>query len=148
MSCDLQIAAPPERVFAAITDPEQIRQWMPNLVAFEMLTNGQVGAGSQFKETRKIMGKAGHEIFEVTAYEPPRRLDLLVDGAKGSSGKGEYRFRYDLEPSGSGTRLKMDSNIDMPGGLFTKLMIKLFAGMFKKACVKDLVAMKTYVERG
>jgi carbon monoxide dehydrogenase subunit G len=143
----LEIAAPPERVFEALTDHGVIRQWMPNLVKFESLTPQTSGVGSQWRETRKMFGHEAAEVFEVTGFERPRQISLFCDGRKGTSGKGEYRFDYRLEPNGSGTRVTIDSAIDMPGGWLTKLMGRLMSGMFKKMCMKDMMAMKAFVER-
>ena len=143
----LDLAATPDRVFAALNDHTLIRQWMPGLVRFEPLTPEVSGVGSQWRETRKMFGHEATEVFEVTAQEPPRRLSLMCDGRKGSSGKGEYRFDYRLEPIGSGTRLSIDTAVDMPGGWFTRLMGKLLTGMFKKMCMKDMMALKAFVER-
>jgi uncharacterized protein YndB with AHSA1/START domain len=80
--------APPERVFAAITDIETWQKWMQNLVRVEKLTPGPFAMGSQWREVRKIMGKEGAEVFEVVAIDPPRGMELYVDGAKGSTKKG------------------------------------------------------------
>jgi uncharacterized protein YndB with AHSA1/START domain len=141
------IAAPADRVFAAMTQTDEVKQWMPNLVAFEPLTDGPLRAGSQWRETRKMFGKAASEVFEVTSFHPPKHLALRVDGTKGSSKKGEYRFDYQLAPQGANTELTMRGEIRVDGW-FSTLMAKLFAKTFIAACAKDLDAMKRWVESG
>ena len=141
------IAAPPDRVFAAMTQTDAVRQWMPNLVSFEPLTEGPLRVGSQWRETRKMFGKAASEVFEVTACEAPQQLSLRVDGSKGSSKKGEYRFDYRLAPQGATTELTMRGEVHVDGWL-ANLMGKLFAKTFIAACEKDLEAMKRWVESG
>ncbi|HVK71263.1 MAG TPA: SRPBCC family protein [Polyangium sp.] len=143
-----RIDAPPERVFEAMTHPEGFGDWMQGFVRAERLTPGAFGVGTEFRETRKMFGKEATEHFEVTTCVPGKRLGLRVDGTKGSTGKGEYRFDYDFEPAGTGTIVRTNAVIDMPGGLFTKIMSKLMGGFFKKGCDKDLDALKTYMERG
>jgi carbon monoxide dehydrogenase subunit G len=143
-----RIDAPPERVFEAMTNPEGFGRWMQGFVRAERITPGDFGVGTQFRETRKMFGKEATEHFEVTACEPGKRLGLKVDGTKGTTGKGEFRFDYEFEPAGAGTRVRTRAEIDMPGGLFTKIIGKLMKGAFKKACDKDLDALKAYVERG
>ena len=142
-----RIDAPPERVFEAMTNPEGFGNWMQGFVRAERLTPGDFGVGTQFRETRKMFGKEATEHFEVTTCEPGKRLGLEVDGTKGTTGKGRYHFDYELEPTGTGTLVRTSAVIDMPGGLLTKLLGKLMGGAFKKACDKDLVALKTYLER-
>lgn len=141
------IAAPPERVFAVMTDIPAAAQWMPGFVRIERLTGGEFGPGTRFRETRRMYGHEATEEFEVAAMEPPRALEFVVDGTKGSSKRGLYRFRYRLEPDGAGTRVVLAgelTGLNWLMGLFGKLM----AGTFRKACAKDLAGMKAYIERG
>jgi carbon monoxide dehydrogenase subunit G len=141
------IAAPPERVFAVLADLDAAGKWMPNFVRIERLTEGKYGPGARWRETRKMYRREATEEFEVTAMEPPRSLELYVDGAKGSSKRGYYRFRYRLEPAaaGAGTRVILAGEM---GGLnwLMELFGRLMAGTFKKAIAKDLAAMKAYIE--
>lgn len=145
MSFDETIAAPPERVFRALTDLEAAKAWMPNLVSIEWVSGQQNGVGAQFRETRKMFGREATEHFEVTAYEPNRAVELFVDGSKGASRKGYYRFRYHLEPADGGTRLRLDGEIGGMGRI-GEFLGKLFMGTFKKAMAGDLQAMKRYLE--
>jgi uncharacterized protein YndB with AHSA1/START domain len=138
-------AVPQERAFAALTDLERAEEWMPGLVGIERLTDGGFGQGTEWAETRKIFGKEATEIFTVTDYLPPQRLALLVDGTRGTSGKGEYRFTYELGPADGGkTEVFMKGEIDMPG-FFAGLLTRLFSGWFKKACAKDLYALRDHL---
>lgn len=143
----VEIDTPPERVFAAITDLDQIRRWMPNLVALEALKPGPVKVGSEWRETRKMMGHQASEVFEVTSLDPPRQIGLRVDGTKGTTGKGVYLFEYRLEPTGGGTRLSLDGHVVMAkAGFLTRLLGKLMIGAFKKACTKVMQARMAFVE--
>jgi uncharacterized protein YndB with AHSA1/START domain len=142
---ELRIGASPERVFAAMGDMDEWPRWMQGLVRVEKLTAGPFGVGTAWRETRKMFGREASEHFEVTSFEPAGRLALRVDGSKGSSGQGEYRFDYRLVPDGAGTRLRMTAVVDMPGW-FARVLGRVFAGAFRKACEKDLSAMKAYLE--
>lgn len=147
LTSDYLIQAPPERVYAALCDPDAFGQWMPNFGGVERLTPGPFGVGTRFRETRKMFGTTGHEVFEVTEAEPGRRLGLYVDGKLGSTGKGEYRFTYDFSPEGPATRVRMQGDIQMPGGWLTRLFGKLMLPMMKKALDKDMLAFKAHVEK-
>lgn len=138
------VEAPPSAVFAGLVDLDSWKQWMPGLVSIEMLTPRPLGVGTEWLETRRMFGKDASEHFRITRWEPPHRLDLLIDGSKGTSGRGQYRFTYELMPERSGTNLELTGDVRMPGlwGLFGRLMI----GSFKKACHKDLEALKTHLE--
>jgi carbon monoxide dehydrogenase subunit G len=146
LTSELHIDASPDRVFAAMTDLDGYQHWMNGFVGVEKLTQGPVGAGTEWRETRRMFGREASEVFEVTAYEAPSRLGLRVDGTRGASRKGEYRFDYRLVPEGSGTRVCLSGAIDMPGW-FAGLMTRMFAGAFKKAIDKDMKALKQHVEK-
>jgi len=139
------VAAPPEKVFPALSDPEQVSRWMPGLVRFERLTEGPIRTGSRFREVRKMFGREAAEVFEVTMHDPPRALELFVDGRLGSSRKGEFRFRYALVPRGGSTEVVLTGEIGGMGRI-AEFFGRMFAGMMKKAIAKDLARMKAFVE--
>ena len=137
---------PPAEVMAAMADLDNFKAWMPNFVSVEKLTDGEFGVGTKFRETRKMFGKAAAEEFEVTALEPGKRLELYIDGSKGASRKGWYRFTYTFENDGDGTKMHMDGTIGGMGWFFS-LMSKLMAGTFKKAIAKDHEALRDYLAK-
>ena len=137
---------PPELVFQALTDLDAMRVWMPNLIRLEKVTNGGVRVGTTFRETRKMFGKEATEHFEVTGYQPPKRLELFVDGSKGASKRGEYRFVYELRPSNGGTHLVLSGEIGGMGKVM-ELLGKLFVGPLRKAIAKDLEALKRHLQQ-
>ena len=141
------IAAPPERVFAGITDLDRMGEWMPGFVRIERLTEGPLRKGSQFRMTRRMFGREATEQFEVADYDPPRVFGLFVDGTKGSSRSGWFRFRQTIAPTGGGTHLVMSGECGGASGCMAFLG-KLMLGPMKKAMAKDLAAQKAWIEKG
>ena len=148
LTCETEvtIAAPPERVFAALIDVDRMGEWMKGFVRVERLAEGPLAKGSQFRQTRKMFGREGGEVFEVFEFDPPRVLGLYVDGKKGSSGCGWYRFRHTLTPVGSGTRLVLSGEFGGQSGCMA-LLGKIMLGTMKKAFRKELLAFGAWVER-
>lgn len=142
-----RIQAPADRVFAALTDLDGAIGWMPALVRIEKLTPGPVSVGSRWREVRRMFAREAAEEFEVRALEPGRELELYVDGTKGASHKGYYRFRYSLEREESGTRLRLSGEIGGMGWL-GEWLGRLFVGPFRRAVAADLSALKRYLESG
>ncbi|MGH7645383.1 MAG: SRPBCC family protein [Gemmatimonadales bacterium] len=142
-----EVAAPPAQVFAAATDLHAARQWMPNLVSLETLTAGPFGKGTKFRETRKMFGRDATEYFEVTGYEPGKQFEFFVDGTKGSSRRGQYRFRYAFAPSAKGTTVTLDGDIGGMGKIGELIGRLLMGPVMKKAIAKDLAALRKYVEQ-
>ena len=145
-STAVYIESPPGVVCAAIADIDSGKAWMPGLVAVEKLTPGPMGPGTAWRETRRMFGKEATEHFRCARWDPPARIDVLIDGSKGSSGRGEYRFTYEFVPERTGTNVELMGDIRMPGvwGLLSKLMV----GTMKKGCHKDLEALKSHLEKG
>jgi carbon monoxide dehydrogenase subunit G len=142
------IEAPPSEVLAAMTDIDSWPAWMQGLQRVEKLSGGPFGVGTRWRETRRMFGKEASEVFEVVEFEPPRRIGLFVDGAQGTTGKGEFRYVYSLEPaSPDSTRLTLDGEIEMPGAM-ARILGFLLKGVFRKACDRDTRALKAHLEGG
>lgn len=139
------IDAPAERVFDALLDLDAAQEWMPGVVSIERLSTGPLGRGGEWRETRKVFGREATEQFELVGLDRPRRIELRVDGTKGSSGCGEYLFTYRLEPGSGGTEVRLTGEIrDLSGPM--KWLGKLFVRPYRKACTKDLEALKRFLE--
>ncbi len=92
-----ELRHPPEKVWQALTDPAQLREWAP----FE--TDGSLGTtGAKVKLT--TVGAPAPRITEttVTRADPPKALEYTW---------GDFDMRWKLEPVGSGTRLALWINI-------------------------------------
>lgn len=142
-----RFAQPRDRVFAALTDLQGAERWMPGFIRMEQLTEGPFRVGTEWRETRKMFGREATEQFQVTGCERPEHIALRVDGSKGSSRRGEFLFDYRLESSGKGTDVTLHGEIRNLGFLGS-IFGRIFAGPFKKACVRDLKALAEYLARG
>lgn len=93
-----ELRHPPEKVWQAITDPAQLREWAP----FD--ADGSLGkAGNTVKLT--TVGAPGPHVTEtkVTRADAPKLLEYNWGG---------FDMRWQLEPLGNGTRLTLWTNID------------------------------------
>lgn len=88
----------PEKVWEALTDPEQLREWCP----FDADANLGV-AGATVNLT--TVGAPAPHVSEakVTRAEAPKALEYNW---------GNFNIRWQLEPFGDGTRLTLWANID------------------------------------
>ncbi|HEY7289191.1 MAG TPA: SRPBCC family protein [Vicinamibacterales bacterium] len=89
---------PPDKVWQALTDPMQLREWAP----FD--ADGSLGAtGSKVKLT--TVGAPAPYVTEttVTRADPPKRLEYNWGG---------FDMRWELEAKSGGTRLTLWTNID------------------------------------
>jgi uncharacterized protein YndB with AHSA1/START domain len=121
----LEIASPAERVFAALTDLEQLPDWQSSAVS--STPDGPLGVGTRIREQRSLMGRVLDNELEVTAYDPPRRFTL-----KGRSGPAPLSIDHELVEEDGKTVLRVHGQAE-PGALF-----KLAEPMIKRTAEQEL----------
>lgn len=133
------VAATPAVTFAVFTDFANAAETFTNIEAAEVLTNGPVGPGTRFRETRVFFGREATEEMEITRFDPPNAYTTRAfsHGTEYRSGK-----TFTAE-EGGGTRV-LSVFEAFPQSLMARLM-SLFAGMMQKSLVQ---AMRQDLEDG
>ena len=104
---EIEIAAPPERVFQAITDPRQLPQWWGQKEMYRVTRlESDLRVGGQWLSVGvSVTGESFHVGGEYLEIDPPR---LLVQTWKASwSGTLKTTVRWELEAYPGGTRVKI-----------------------------------------
>lgn len=102
---EIHVAAPPERVFAAITDPEQVTQWWGQAAMYRTTKwQSDLRAGGKWRsEGVGADGTPFHVSGEYLECVPPA---LLVHTWVASwTGDLETTVRWELKPDQGGTQL-------------------------------------------
>jgi uncharacterized protein YndB with AHSA1/START domain len=100
-STTVEIARPPDEVFAFVTDPANLSAWQ-DAEEVQQLTEGPVRAGTRFREVHKVMGRRRVELTEVVECHPGRLFHLRVIDGPPIDG----RWQFAPTPTG-GTRLTL-----------------------------------------
>ena len=143
MKITTQIAAPPETVFDVAADLPNAAEHVDGITKIEMLTDGPVGAGTRFRETRVMMGREATEEMEVTAFDRPRSYTV-----EATSCGCHFASSFTFTAEGDGTQVVLNTQ-SKPLTLFAKLMSPLGAlmmGPMKKAMAQDLDCVKAVAE--
>jgi uncharacterized protein YndB with AHSA1/START domain len=105
---EIDIAAPPDRVFKAIADPETVRRRAPVLEVYEM--DLRVG-GRWHLECRMPKARKGFDIIrhhgEVLELDPPRLLVFTWFANFHDDPNSRSVVRWELSPTKSGTHVKV-----------------------------------------
>lgn len=140
-----EIAAPVEAVFDRAANFEDAARTLTAIKRVEMLTEGDVGVGTRFRETREMFGREAIEEMEVVEFERPRRYVL---GTENHGARYSSEMAFEPLPDG-GTRVRMSFEAQ-PVTFFARVMSFLTKPMMKKmveACAKDLDDLARVCER-
>ena len=144
MNLSTSINAKPETVFAVVSDVENSPERIEWFEKVELLTDGPVGVGTKWRETRRMNNKQSFEDWEMTAFESPNYFSAYCD----SQGY-DIDLTMRVEPEGDGSRLTLEMTTK-PRTFVGKLMTPLewlMSGMMKKIVRKDLESTRAYIER-
>ncbi len=114
-SYSVVIGRPIDAVFSFIADGERCPEWRPGVLDIKRTSGDGLGA----RYTQGVKGPMGRRVaadYEVTVFEPPRRLEFQT-----VTGPARPHGRYDLELVDGGTRLTFSLDATL-GGLQRLLM--------------------------
>lgn len=99
------VAAPPERVFAALTDPAKMDRWLSAQARVEPRSGGAYSFGWTLKDSRGVETPCGPQrLIELV----PNRL-IVHDWSHRD--EPQTVVRWELTPEGSGTRVRLTHNV-------------------------------------
>jgi Polyketide cyclase / dehydrase and lipid transport len=132
-----------EEAFVIASDFRNAAKNIGGIEELEVLTDGPIGVGTRFRETRVMFGKRSTEELEITEFNPPEGYTVEGDSC-GAHFRAEYRFISDI----AGTHIRVTFDF-RPVTLMAKLMSPLallMAGPMKKCIDADLEDLKTAAE--
>jgi uncharacterized protein YndB with AHSA1/START domain len=104
------VQRPVNMVFNFTADVDNLPLWMQSVLSARRLSHGPMGVGTRFRDRIGLIGRSFEADFELTAYEPGRRLAFR-------SVSGPFPLETDerFEPLGDDTRITMTVRAE-PGG--------------------------------
>jgi len=132
----IEIAAPPERIWPFLVEPEKILRWFTLLKKFEYTGEQRSGVGTPFYYEEKSGGRLMKLSYKVTEWVENERLAFTL--TSGSLKKDEQVWFIETTPLGSRFTLKED--VEMTGGIIGKIMGALFAGRMIGKHLEEILA--------
>ncbi|MEP7310636.1 MAG: SRPBCC family protein [Acidobacteriota bacterium] len=139
-----QVAAPVSKVFQLFTDIEHGAAHVSSIKKIEVLTPGPFELGTRWLETREVLGLADSAEMEVTAFDSDRAYTITHH-------KAGIRIdtKFSFEPSGDGTKVSVEFELDtagLPPGFLMPLNWAI-AGKVRDVIGHDLSDLKTFLEQ-
>ena len=125
----IEIARTPEDVFAYLTDVSNLPDWQSGV-------KSATQRDGKIEESRSMFGRELHTTFEIAEQEEPRLFTL-----RALDSPVPFTVRHELEPAGSGTRLTVTAEGDVPG-----FAAGLLAKRAEKQIRKDFERLKEILE--
>ena len=115
----VMISRPIEEVFGFLSDFENVPTWNYAIAETRKVTQGPIGVGTIYQQVRSVPSRS-EERFEVTAYNPPRNLEI-----GGQLGPFPSRLSYALDAVPEGTRVTNSVELELrgPGRLLGRVAV-------------------------
>lgn len=138
LSFELDLARPPEDVFALLTDTNHFRLVDPALVDFGPAGQLVAGGTGWFKHRRG--GMTARTTYRVTKLEVPRRLEVSITGMG-----YEMTEAAELEATPTGTRARFVDRV-WPTTLPGRLLVALSGGIMRRDLRARAARLRTLLE--
>ena len=141
---DKHIKAPIETVFEYASDLRRKPQYISGITRMEVVTDGPVGVGTRFRESRMMFKREATEEMEVSVFDPPERFGFTCESC-GCRYQTEMRFTS----NGSGTDVSLAFQAE-PLNVLARMMAFLMKPIMKScisAMQKDMDDLATAVEQ-
>lgn len=129
------IEAPTDRVFEIFADLSNAQDNIEAITSMEILSDGPIGQGTRWRETRKVFGKESTEEMWITDWRPGSGYTIACESCGCA-----YETDISFTPNAGGTEVVMRMSVK-PRTFMAKLMSplgRLFAGTFRKCMLKDI----------
>ena len=135
----VMIGTPIEEVFGFLSDFENVPKWNYAISETHKLSEGPVGVGTIYQQVRSVPSRS-EERFELTAYNPPRHLEI-----RGQFGPFPSRLSYVLDAVPEGTRVTNTVELELRGP--GRLLGRIAVSRVRDAVAANLQKLKELLER-
>ena len=135
----LEVDRPLDEVFAFIGDFVNTATWDPGVAEARHVTEGPVRVGTRYELIVIFNGRRLPMTYEVTAYEPPTRVELRGTGSTVNA-VDDIRF----EATAAGTRIRYLVDLRLKGVL--RALEPFFRGKFEETVRSGIAGMRSAIQ--
>jgi len=136
---EIRIGAPPEQVWAVISDLEGGPQWSAVTLECQLTSDGPPGLGCAYRAVSRFAASKITTEHEIVEWDPPHRMVSRV--TKGA----ESVLTQICEPEGQGSKLTMINEFAVPRGVPSLVGDKL-TQQVSNTLTEELMRVKREVE--
>ena len=134
------IERPLDEVFALAADPKNDPLWALAVAEARQTSEGPLAVGTTYEQVLRLLRRRLRITFEVTEYEPNRRLHIGRFSGRLRAAVGRRTF----EPVPGGTRVTFAG--EGTSGVFLNLLEPLVNAAASRAVTRDLAKLKAILE--
>jgi carbon monoxide dehydrogenase subunit G len=138
----VEIAAPPERVYEVVMDPDRLEDWVTIHHHLEDAPNGRLRQGSKLTQYLRLAGTKFKVRWTVVENDPYTRVVWEGQGPVTSHARVVYGFKG----NGGGTTFSYRNEYDLPGGALGRLAGRAVSRVTQKELEGSLQRLKSLVE--
>jgi carbon monoxide dehydrogenase subunit G len=130
----------PDVVFKRVSDFSTAEKWDPGVVEAEKITSDGIDIGARFRIVARFMGRNSELVYEITEFEPGRRVVL-----RGENSTVLSVDEIIVEPEGEGSVVKYSADLTLKGPL--KLLDPLLGKAFDGIAEKALAGLRDWLRK-
>lgn len=136
----LEIKAPIDRVFAALTDPSRASDWNPALKNAQGAPAGPARAGTQWNQSAVVAGRTVNLTCRITKLEAPTYGVLEVSGDQRGT------ITTQCSEIDGGTRVTQTLDFTPPGGIFGQMAAGMISNAVRREMIRTMERQRTIIE--
>jgi uncharacterized membrane protein len=141
VTTQIKIAAPIDKVAEYVTNPDNAPLWYINIKSVKWQTPKPLSIGTKITFIAHFLGKILTYTYEFTEVIPGEKVVMRT-----ADGPFPMETTYSWKPIDNNDTLMVLRNAGKPNG-FSKLMSPFIGIMMKKANKKDLMKLKSILEK-
>lgn len=143
ISRSIDMAASPQRVWPLLEQPEAILKWFTLLERFDYTSEPPHGPGATFHYEERSGSRLMKCDYRVTDWLENQRFAFTL--VSGPLAKDDQVWR--IEALASGSRVTLEEDVEMSGGVFGRMLMTLFVGRMIGGHLQEmLVNLKALAE--
>ena len=139
----IEISRSPDDVFAYASDPATGHEWQGEIMSTKVELDQSVRLGTRWVDTRKSRAGRYKVSYEVTEFDPPRRMAF-----KNLGGPLSLVGSLQVEPVNERSDSRVTIQLRYEGRGIGKLLTRLVQRQSERQVPKDLAQLKQVLESG